>query len=575
MNKLFSLEDIDNELESDIRDENSFMLHEDTEDTLNSLELSIESFRSASNYIDLVTNISSTLNNEDKTSMKYFTSLENFTHILETITLNLGIKSHIPSLEDFKNPYGTEASHNIAIESFGNIIKKLWEKIKSVFMAFFKKVNLFIRRLLGYNLELQDYEKYVEHMVAKIKSKKLVIKDSTVLLDSKLPSLLAAPGMNKVNSDYILTAGDTKANRLSDLVSRILTNNLKEISNKDFKIIYEEIVNILNIDFNEGIDESDVITKIASVKARALAALSYIYTHSNINIKSLPEPVYNAIQYQFSREEISDQLTISSLVYEGDNLYALPKHFNSYFINYDNSKVFISSSVEPNTYVENKVNPISNPDNLAMFYDSYKKFSKDVDIRKLDSSIDSMENSINKIIDLMRTRFSNLLEVLTSNKIENNSSASRLFSAISVLQNVLAHFENVDLDTYIAITAKLDERLGDYGVQFRYLTDSYQNRSETVIKEIRDTFKGKEELFIVTIEDILNTTITGNESNIGDSRRKALAKILEDFQKFMLNYLNSIQTMLKTLSAELAGMYIELKYELIKYIYDSCKLYNV
>jgi len=119
MTKLFSLEDLQEEETTIIDDGDDFLnISDELEDSAHSLELAVESIKTASEKLALIQGISSHLDGQKRTELSYFTSLEHYKPILESITTNLGVKSSIPSLEDFKNPYGTEASHAIAMVRF-------------------------------------------------------------------------------------------------------------------------------------------------------------------------------------------------------------------------------------------------------------------------------------------------------------------------------------------------------------------------------------------------------------------------------------------------------------------------
>jgi hypothetical protein len=89
-------------------------------------------------------------------SAAYFTSLESYSPIVRSLGEKLGVR-HMPSMEDFKNPHAAKDAHNFAMEGFREMISKAWEKIKSFFRDFFKKISVFVRRLIKANLDLESY----------------------------------------------------------------------------------------------------------------------------------------------------------------------------------------------------------------------------------------------------------------------------------------------------------------------------------------------------------------------------------------------------------------------------------
>lgn len=592
MAKLFSLEDLKEEEVSVIDDRNDFLnISEELEDSAHSLELAVESVKTASEKLILVQNISGHLDSQKRTELSYFTSLEHYKPVLESIATNLGVKSSIPSLEDFKNPYGTEASHAIAMEGLYDWIKKIWQKIKEVFVAFFKKVTLFLKRLLKYDLELEEYERYLEKAMVELKSKKPNINDNKVIIDSKLPSLLAYPGMEKVNSDFILQQGDLKSQQLVRIINDIFLNKLSKISNEEIKVIYDSVNKLVALDFTETENNNELILYTDTARKAAIQVIERLFTHNTENFKSLPETVYNAIQYQFTREEISKDMKINSLINSNDNSQTLPNNFNCYFVNYGDNKVFVSASVETNTYVENKVNPITNVNNLIMFYENYKKYSNAININKLNNGIESIQKNIDKLIEVMKNRYSENMDKVQLSVKEKGKTDPTL-DMIYSLKNHVSILEQYAPEYLVNIINKLK---GEFSgsrqrVDINKLLSSEKSIYLPEIKKLYEDNISNQNDFNRYLYDLMVDTNTKiyDEKGIDIKPESYLVrgssvnliidpftvKTLEEFQKFLLNFLTNFQVLLKTLITDLLGVYTELKYEYVRYIYKCSELYK-
>lgn len=592
MAKLFSLEDLKEEEVATIDDRNDFLsISEELEDSAHSLELAVESVKTASEKLILVQSISGHLDSQKRTELSYFTSLEHYKPVLESIASNLGVKSSIPSLEDFKNPYGTEASHAIAMEGLYDWIKKIWKKIKDVFVAFFKKVTLFLKRLLKYDLELEEYERYLEKTMVELKSNKPTITDNKVIIDSKLPSLLAYPGMEKVTSDFILQQGDYKANQLVRMINDIFITKLSKVANEDFKVIYDSVNKLVALDFTDNEDGNEIVLYTKTAKDAAVSAIEKIFTYKTGDFKSLPETVYNAIQYQFTREEIGKDMTIHSLINSNDNSQSLPNNFNCYFVNYGNNKVFINSSVETNSYVENKVNPITNVNNLVLFYENYKKYSKAINLNKLNSGVESIEKNIDRLIEIMKSRYADNMEKVNSVTKEKGRT-DPILDMIYSLKNHASIIEQHAPEYMVNYIHHLKGEFSDYkqSVNVHDLLSDIKSKYEPEIKKLYENNINKATEFNRFLYDFMGDYDTKiyNEKGIhirpesylirGQRAKMVISpnivKTLEEFQKFLLNFLTNFQVLLKTLITDLLGVYTELKYEYVRYIYKCSELYK-
>lgn len=577
MSKLFSLEGFAAEFPEEpvvTKDDVFATVATDVEDFQGDMEVATERLTTACNDFNLVSGMSASMKGKKVASVDYFTSLENYRPVLETIAKNLGVKPHIPSLEDFQNPHGTQASHDIAMEGFFDYLKKIWDKIADIFFAFFKKISVFFRRLFNAELELDTYEEYVEGMIAKIKAKKMTVSDNKIVIDSKLPSLLANPGMEAVDSDFILTNGEGKIRQLVAVSNNVFQNSLSKLAKEELKDLYKALKTMIDDAGEANRSPDDVATELDKIRALSLNGLDQLFGYAINDLRKIPDTVYDALHHHFDRNELDD-IRIHSLVDGGNYSEALPKNFNAYYALSENGKMYVSATTETDGYVQNKLHPISNANNLVRFYDFYKKVSKELNIKKIDGSIGEFQNRVDEIITLMKSRYVDLLEKLQKNKL-NAKHGSRLQTKQEALNALILFFRDYDrrhprsTNTNLLIMRSADTLAIDSSeLELAVMNDNDPSRRDRILDSIAD-----EDVFVVNARNILTTEGAPDQAFTSTEDLERVVKEYEALQKFLMNYLNSLQTMLKEVSVNLAGTFTELRFELIKYIYNSAKLYT-
>lgn len=579
----------------------------DITDYADDIEIATERFRTCCNDLNLLTDMSASLERKKSSSVDYFVSLENYSLVVSNIANNLNVRNKIPSLEDFKNPSGFNACHSVAIEGFFYYIKKIWEKIKEFFKAFFKKITLFFKRLTKANLELDEYEEYLEEMMSRIKNKKLVLSDNKVLLDSKLPSYFANEGMEEINSEFLLSTGQEKCKNLLETIKKVFDGSevsKREQNFKNIKTIINGIItnkDIANTSIEEVKDQTDLVKKIS------LAVLDDVFEIDvGNNTGNIPNKVIGSANHFYNSEEMS-VVTIRSLIDSNVSSLAIPKNFNMfYFRSSTDNKVYVSGSTELNTYVTNKIPPILNSNNLLKLYEFYKKFSKEVDLKKIDKTFDSLDKEVSALIDLMKSRYSNFLDELKNTKkiksiaerVDDITTIKQAYSRLIQIYNSIPVPESHSGDKYEAamykekeLTRLFKEHMQGYSTTYISkdsdmlagiisVHESPHARPEDILDIMKENHPNEsdellESLFVGNVKDFISKL--GASTTTTDAEIDLTAHI-EEFKKlqdFLINYLNRMQYLIKELAINLAGTHTEVRYELAKYIYNTAKLYNL
>ena len=547
MAKLFSLEQFEpveqiDSIYKDIPDNQELNrdITEEVSEAESDLSIIMESFAKSSSDLDILNNIKMSMCGQKEDKIPYFNSLNNYRPVVDNIAKNLGFKNRTPCLEDFQNPYGFKASHEIAMEGFGDFIKRIWEKIKDLAHAFFKKVMLFFKRLLGHDLELENYEEYLAGMISKIKGQRLNISDNKVPLDSKLPSLLAEEGMESINSDYVLTMGLSKVKQIAHLLDTVFTQKLDGMGKNLSAQFGESLAKMITVMVENYANDDVMRDAFHGFKMAALDPVKGVFQHT-VTMKQLDEQAYNAIMHHYTRDDFPDTEPLA-LVNSDDVYQKLPKNFNVYFfVGRESKKMFVCASTESNTYVKNVLNPISSRDNLVKFYDDYKKIVKRVDISRLNKTVGQIEKAIDHTIGIIR---------------------NDMRSAMDYRQPVV---DQLDISSLVMTEEEFETAVGQYAdiTSFMDLLDNKTYNDYVSDSELRKKV------------NIVVTGQSGNDSKPIDlANNQQYRKRVEELQNYLLGYVSALQTMLKEIATNLTSIYTELRYELVKYIYNSAKLYK-
>ena len=595
MTKLFSREEIVGSTQMSFEALNTYRLPDigtDIEEYQCDLGIATERLNTAYGDFELITGIANTIRSKKIASVDYFVSIENYTPVISNIANNLGVRVRVPAMEDFKNQYGTAASHDIVMEGFYEFVARIWQKIKDLFSDFFKKIGMFFRRLVNAELDLETYEHYLSAMIVKIRSKSPTISDNKAQIDSKLPSLLADEGMEEIDADYILGAGEDKLRRLVDITNSTFKeglSNLESVELDELHLLIKALIDNTRQDCN---DIDKIKSDIAALMNAAQTHLDSIFTIRVNDQSTLPEKVLNALYHNFDRSEMKD-IETRSLVDDGNKLDRLPKNFNAYFIRADD-KLNIQATVELNSYVKNNLVPISTASNLVNFYEYYKKFSKGIDIKRLDGIMDKVHKRIEAILITMKRDYTDMLNDLAGIKRVKQVSDTSVDPAAVIAAIKKLCDERYGTDNRAA--SKRNQFVQELGTgagmppdsvnllsvmvnsaTYRY-NDARGNDALTQFIEENDIATFVPDLIRGLKTDTVQPDLAAKAERFISLTGEELDELRGEYdalQKYLVTYVTSLQIALKELSTNLAGTYTELRIELVKYIYNSAKLYPI
>lgn len=548
--KLFALEEI-KETEVDIEEHqeegiDGLNIEETVDEYRDDFRVATESVNAAICNLSIVDQIKTSVESKKIASPEYFITIENINLYMKSISSNLGLKIKVPSIEDFKNPYGTETCHEIVIEGFMDVVRSIWEKIKQFFKEFFNKIKLFFKRLIRADLDMHEYEEHLEKVMARVKTSK---KDEIngEFIQSKLPEYLAGFRMESINTRFMLQIGKEKLSNLTNTCEGVNKNLKRFIEAVSFNI-RDEYIEKLNR--NERLENDDLY----NLKTRLMGVYSEILPVVAIS-NNIPDSLLEDIQRDIleDTDKIRAHLLTEFKLDETD----LPNNLNiGYFSFEDNLINYVTSYKEKNDKVKNTILTIENRNDLIKMYDFYKKYKKDFNVSQADKHIESM----GKIVDALIKDLENM-DIKMMRKIDTQqNNQTRVDSS--------ADYEDFKEGYIAGINNNQPEhdssniyKIGFYtGKEFLNTTDEDKKRNSTD-EAIRQEYS-----------KILNKLgISEANSSALDSEQK---EIIKQCNSFLLNYLNSVQKLISVIYSDLYGDYIKCKYELLKYIFKSADLYK-
>ena len=487
----------------------------------------------------IVTTIKEAIESREIGSKEYFYAIETYNPIMKRILKKYNFKYHVISTEDFKNPIVTKYAHDIAIEGLAETIKAIWEKIKKFIKELWEKIKLMVKKLLNLDLTLGQYEETIEEYLAKARENNRKL-ESPVKIDTKLPQLLADSFLTNITySVYgVLDKGKRKIEALTLILNSTdkASSNIKSALNQVVDSIRSSgVANLINAKIDEvdsffydpdsmtqrGLDENKNLAEKsfkelveANLSVDRKEILSGIFS-SNVPSKLVPEDVYDEIINRL--ELIHDRLSRGEIRFDEREVVFFSLIDNSLFTlpadcNYYVGKYgFIISGKEYkhyNTSIESAMYSAKTYEELDKLYTIYKNMKNKVKPKALSSFERSLNDHISTILD---------------SGLE------------SVFRPVLENLKN-----------KL-------------------NKAEETRKKLNDTFSPDErhelkkehnELHIYTLKQF----------------ERMIYEVISSIQNLFYYHMSEISSIGSFYSGFLYRVYLETRYELIRFIYKNARL---
>lgn len=561
------------------------------QDDVQSLEIATEAFKGAFEKALVVEGMLGSLQEKKPLTEAYFVAMENYRVMVENLQLQTNVKVSLPAMEDYTNQYSAQACHEIATEGFMEIIRDAWKKIKEFFAAFFKRIMLFFKRVLKVDMELEEYEKYLDNTIAKLKANKAKVPEGKAApLTSKLPSMLAPVGIHKIEVDYLLNHGMEKINTLMENMSEVGMKTMQAHINSDRGLpkFYRKLQDVMTrYEKIEKVNLQDIMKDKGELWELGYEMINLVFKEHIRDARDLPESVFHAISSSIAGDPKS--LVISAISPLKGDFGSLPRRTNVFFATDESRKHFVTGYMDENSYVSSSLNPIVSLENLIKVYDFYKTRVMKIDLKNANNTIDELDSWVNKILDLMAKRYS---QAMARAKDANHS------VDLSDVQEVVT-----EMYDYLQ-QSRDDWDRGTFRTEaFRVLLEYNNNNPQSPQMQDPNVHRVLQSLLLgnlVSRADFDNACSTDQGMNAIDAL-KVIAKEIDKTHNFKLGLrenerqseeLEARYTMMKEMNKEISvifttlqtlyksivenyyGVYTQVRYELVKYIYDSARLYK-
>lgn len=537
----------------------------------------VESFKFIPNVVETATIINNSLSQDN-----YLVTLEAYQPLLIQLKQNLGSTAPIPSLESYTNEYTAKSSREVALESVKDVFKRIWETIRKFFAAFFKKVNEFVKRLMNANLEIDTYEKYVPDLLKKIRDKKLTLLDTKAEVDSKLNDLLAPEGIDKLNAVWVV-------NNTPPIINSILTTHIylfaKGLPEMDklFKAITGKLEELSSV--KDMTDDMQATLKVQAVKDDLINLIRQVVISlcpNQIEPKDLSDEAYDALATLSTSSNLKD-LTLYSLSDNKNNYTRLPKDFNLIIGASPEDKIYAVSSKDTDNTKSTAIEALPDLVALDRVYEQYKRLTKDFDIKKLTKQFDTTNQEVNVLLNktarTLETMNDFLYKGLTKkvstgidvDKLDHDGK-SDILSACVRLEEIyedLGRSNEVDRSLIQFALIPTGDATTENILRCIAIIERYYVEESDAQKRVRE--RNEHNLFGRAVEAYRGTA--GSRSISPD----ALAGIREEvanIERMCVNLAQNIQIALSSVQVGYPKLVTELRYSLLKYVYDSARKFK-
>lgn len=543
------------------------------------LALGIDATQMAVERFEMLSGMQEHMQEQKLCSGAYMASMESYSPVVQAFGARMGVKT-LPALEDFANPYAAKVCHSVAMEGFKEWISKAWEKIKSFFRDFFKKIGQFLKRIVKANLELETYEKHCERLIAKLNAHSAKITDNRAKLSSQLPRLLANRGDTEVSPDFILNDGLRKINNFLKVTEDLIKVNTGMAMGTRLKEFYDGFKGFVDRNKSATPDSSDQLeVAINSLKDKGHLLISGIFPNRVSEPNQLPPKAYEAIASQYSGAQMnSSDFFVYSLAEVNDPYKELPQGTNMVLAYHGKDNFYISVARDDPAQVANYIEPISSLNNLTTFYKDYKSTLGKLNLSSLAKASDQVSDEVDKILNLLQRDFGGVVEAakgLTSGK-DAESFVTIISHLVSIGKiNDDTSISGYNLDKIDDIYKEDKEAKGIFDTIINRIFSAIGNPAKIreFITDVNNKASSdpKAKQALTAIIDGLKSEYEKELTSLTDEGRKAL---LINFNKYLTNLFTRLQSLYRTLMTDFYGSLTTVRYEVIKYIYDSAKLYT-
>lgn len=544
----------------------------------NSVGLAVESIKPVTHYYDTIRLIETAINGKNP-----ILAAEAYNPLLKSLAGNLGYKAAIPAMEDYNNPYSTNASKQVALESIKGFIKKVWDSIRKFFSDFFRKVSEFGKRLVNANLQIDTYERYVPDLLKKIQRNGLTCSDVTKEVNSKLVMLLAPEGLDRLDGVWvpqnIRPIVQETTLRLQFLDKTILPT----LSGRDFPNLGNTISSYYSSIADMKV-ESDVIDALARADKEVKDFIDHVVKSIcpvSADSSDIPSEAFEKLSDLLVDNTMSD-LSINMFTDNKSSLTRLPKNFNLIMGISNTDKVYSVTLTEENETKSNTIPVLPDYKALELVFNQYKELTKKFDIKSITKSFNDIDKMLSsflvqtpKMIDTYKVKYEKFSpggaavdlgddddEFTGDHYLGTLMGALGVGTAPFLLEQMkkigsIGHISNLKLNEFDGLRKFIRETV------LPFYEDNFDEERDRVL-----TYGPK-------LAEFCDSVIERNKDKKEESPLSAIiVKELNQTEKMLINFTQNLQVALRAIETTFPSIVTDLRYELLKYVYDSARQFE-
>lgn len=602
---------------------------EDLEEAEDSMEIVTEAIYTAIQQRAMLSSMVTTLESKKPATDSYMASIET----ISSIVSRLGVRK-FPSIEDFSNKYSSKASSEIAIEGIKDFLMKIWEKIKAFFREFWKKVSIFYKRLMKMDLDLESYEKYTEKLIAKLNINKAKLKDSNIILNSNLPKLLSDRGQEAIDVRFLLGQGMVKIRKLVELGNyvlkpdgyysyireglkniRVKVAELERLGNTQVKGAKIAAINREKSLVVREVGVGRIIGEVINIIAGMYSAM-FKY-RINGGLRAIPDVVAERINNAMKDGVSNGEIIVMSLVPDNEAIINLPRGSNVFIaiplgknmenvIPIENNipvDAIIVGNVDEKDYVVNKLKVVNELSTLTKLYKDYKHILASYKTSGVIKIHDELMEDLEDTIEMVGKVLTGSIEQVKVVAKGDSGGMAKILNFVNIVvekkddlngysgvKNIIAQKDtSLDSRTREAISECIDlinkfiETPTESSVLAGELSKVNGITEEILLKIYHMYFNSLENIEDQDQSDgvkgIKDALVAGGSSEPiiskeDETKAAELKQTLHAFNDYIVNFFRRLQASFTEVTIVIYKQIAEIRYNMIKYIYDVANCYS-
>jgi hypothetical protein len=339
----------------------------------------------------------------------------------------------------------------------------------------------------------------------------------------------------------------------------------------------------VDINANTPQDEASFMEAANALRATGYGMIAKLFAYEVKNPRDIPSQAFESLMQHYQGKDIKDPgFEIWSVADSYDPYRELPRGVNMFLTHVKQTNLFVCSAKEQGNTASKTLVPIGRVENLVEFHKGYKSTLGSFNYAGIDKNTDAVAGEIDKILTFMQRDFAALMQ--------DNKPLSKSYTPEFMMEmfkrTIAVRGEEGEEDIYAVfgdvfhamrrdgftpeVVASFAERISAcYSSQVGGNTTPANALFElkAVLPEVRKYLNLFIDSYLLHHKSILGTV--QNEEGV-----VSRAQTLRELNNFLTSLFMRLQSLYKNLASDFYGVLTELRYAVIKYIYDSAKRYS-